>query len=211
MEISIILISKINKSNIEEESKRLIRSIKSFISQDISNKKCELIIISHGCEITNKIYKNYFQNYTNIRLLTFNSNLNTNNLYLNAISYTNGSLITHLNNNLLLKPGILSHISNIDKDWDYMIDKEIYIPFDFNFDNLENEELINNQDILFKKTKNYFYNLNSVIYTKNIGNKYWKESNNINDFINNLTQNITNTYSLGMHCICYDQNLNINV
>jgi glycosyltransferase involved in cell wall biosynthesis len=43
---------------------KFVRAVNSFINQNYSNK--ELVIISDGCDLTENIYKKYFEKYDNI-------------------------------------------------------------------------------------------------------------------------------------------------
>ena len=207
--MSVIFPSKVQNSESSIEVNRLIRSINSFVLQQ--NKGNELIIISKDCEITKELYYNYYKNHKNIKLLSINSNTHINEIYLEGINFSQGKFITHLNSDIIFTPQILNSLSSYINDWSYVIDKFIYIPFDFSNDNMQEETLVNNQNILFKRVNNNFYNLDSLIYTKEIGNKYWKEANNKEEFVNKISNKYTNTSSIGMHCICEDNKLNIHL
>jgi len=67
--ISVIMISYLSdyKNSRKYPKEKFIRAVNSFINQ--THEKKELIIVSDGCEITNQLYLEHFDNYDNIYLI----------------------------------------------------------------------------------------------------------------------------------------------
>lgn len=51
----------------KDPEKKFIRAVESFLLNNVSNK--ELIIVSDGCDVTNRIYKDKFEQYDFIKLV----------------------------------------------------------------------------------------------------------------------------------------------
>lgn len=68
MKVSVIMASHLGKIIVDRSDmdKKFIRAVNSFLSQDYLNK--ELIIVSDGCEKTNKLYVDNFSQYQNIKI-----------------------------------------------------------------------------------------------------------------------------------------------
>jgi len=48
---------------------KFIRAVNSFINQTIGQQNCELVIVSDGCEITNRLFEEHYQRVSNISLI----------------------------------------------------------------------------------------------------------------------------------------------
>jgi glycosyltransferase involved in cell wall biosynthesis len=48
---------------------KFIRAVESFIAQDIAKDQTELVIVSDGCQITNRLYQDHFEQVDNIQLI----------------------------------------------------------------------------------------------------------------------------------------------
>jgi glycosyltransferase involved in cell wall biosynthesis len=70
MKVSVIMASFLHQypGSTSNPEKKFIRAVNSFISQTYENK--ELIIVSDGCDITIKLYIEYFSNNSDIKLVT---------------------------------------------------------------------------------------------------------------------------------------------
>lgn len=109
---------------------KFVRAVKSFISQ--THKEKELIIVSDGCDITNRLWEQYFKDYENIRLARINKQPlysgNIRNIGLDLAS-NDSDLITYLDSDDAIGKRHLEIINNqydIDNDdWvyydDYMV------------------------------------------------------------------------------------------
>ena len=53
----------------KDPESKFLRAVKSFMLQDIGSEHCELIIVSDGCEITNRLYLEHFDQVSNITLI----------------------------------------------------------------------------------------------------------------------------------------------
>jgi glycosyltransferase involved in cell wall biosynthesis len=107
---------------------KFIRAVKSFINQ--SYEKKELIIVSDGCEITNKLWEEHFSSYENIKLIKLNKqSLYSGNMRNIAFDIAKGDVITYLDSDDAIGKTHLETINdqfNTDEcDWvyydDYMV------------------------------------------------------------------------------------------
>lgn len=97
--ISVIMVSNIStRSNLRDGSEvKFIRAVNSFILQGINHTECELIIVSDGCETTNLIYKNYFSEINNIKLIKMPKSNGYPGYYRTiGINYSSFNIITYL-------------------------------------------------------------------------------------------------------------------
>jgi len=123
MKVSVIMASFINQQR-KNADKKFIRAVKSFIKQDYDNK--ELIIISDGCEITNKLYDEYFKTYKNItlfksqKLQPYSGGIRSIGLKL-----AEGNIICYLDNDDIFTK---THISKIVQQFD--INKYTWVYYD---------------------------------------------------------------------------------
>lgn len=69
--ISVIMTSYLGDypNSRKDPGPKFVRAVNSFISQDIGAENCELIIVSDGCELTNKLYLENFDGIDNIKLI----------------------------------------------------------------------------------------------------------------------------------------------
>lgn len=69
--ISVIMTSYLGdyQNSRKNPGPKFVRAVNSFISQDIGAENCELIIVSDGCELTNKLYLENFGGIDNIKLI----------------------------------------------------------------------------------------------------------------------------------------------
>lgn len=108
-----------SSSNREE---RFIRSVNSFLLNTYPNK--ELIIVSDNCNITKRIYNEYFKNLNNIKFVYENSEGKIFRGLIREIGvkFSNGDIITFLDTDDELLPNHLDIISNNinNFDWIYM-------------------------------------------------------------------------------------------
>jgi glycosyltransferase involved in cell wall biosynthesis len=87
------------------------RAVDSFINQ--SYKNSELIIVSDGCEKTNKIYNEKYSSYNNIKLISLDKQpLFSGNVRQAGIKSATGDLICYLDSDDIFDP---EHLSTIDK------------------------------------------------------------------------------------------------
>jgi hypothetical protein len=189
--------SKINAHGLFANVKKLMRNINSFIFHPTTDM--ELIIVSNNCDISTQLYHFYYQNYKNIRLLELGSVKNEAQAYIEAINYAQSTNIMHLNPDFMLTPIDLSDIMETVQRWHFIKFNTIYISFDPETDEVEDNNLLNIQNILFKKSKNNFNNFDSITYTKEIGNKYWKEVETKKEFFDTITNDFSGTYFKGVH------------
>ena len=61
----------------KDPESKFIRAVNSFINQSIGSERCELIIISDGCQITNRLYLESFSQISNITLIREQKSINT--------------------------------------------------------------------------------------------------------------------------------------
>jgi len=130
MKISVIMASYLGNypggaSNREIKFKR---SVKSFINQ--THKDKELIIVSDGCEITNKLYEENFSDIDNIKLIKLNKQpFYSGNMRNVAFDISDGDIITYLDSDDAIGKKHLEIIDNQfdinEYDWvyydDYMV------------------------------------------------------------------------------------------
>lgn len=77
--------------------KKFTRAVKSFLSQTYQDK--ELIIVSDGCDITEKLYNSYFINDSNIKFIKIPKQVIYSGECRNAaFQLTDGEIITYLDN-----------------------------------------------------------------------------------------------------------------
>lgn len=99
--------------------KKFNRAVKSFLSQGYSNK--ELIIVSDGCDLTNKEYEANWSSFDNIKLIKISKNSSkwpgTNRQI--GIDHATGSWITYLDTDDILHH---SHLTNIAHHIDHSSD-----------------------------------------------------------------------------------------
>ena len=67
--VSVIMASRLGyyEGSASNREERFIRAVNSFISNSYQNK--ELIISSDGCHITNRLFDEYYKDYSNIKLI----------------------------------------------------------------------------------------------------------------------------------------------
>jgi len=104
---------------------KFIRSVKSFINQTYENK--ELIIVSDGCDITNRLFDENFSKYDNIKLIKLNKQpLYSGEMRNVAFNESTGDIITYLDSDDALGKRHLQIIFeqfDMDKnDWVYYND-----------------------------------------------------------------------------------------
>ena len=101
---------------------KFIRSVNSFISNVYENK--ELIIVSDGCNITNRLYNQYFKDFNNIKLIIEkdSSKFFRGIIRQKGIDFSNGDIITFLDIDDEFLPNHLDIIYNNfkDNDWIFM-------------------------------------------------------------------------------------------
>ena len=91
--------------------KKFIRAVKSFLSQTYVDK--ELIIVSDGCDTTEKLYNMYFSNEKNIRFTKIEKQPIYSGECRNAgIRIANGDIISYLDNDDILGKRHLEIIMN---------------------------------------------------------------------------------------------------
>jgi glycosyltransferase involved in cell wall biosynthesis len=76
--ISVIMISYLGdyKGARKDPEAKFIRAVNSFISQEVPADCCELIIVSDGCQKTNRLYLEHFQHLDNITLVKMEKSKN---------------------------------------------------------------------------------------------------------------------------------------
>jgi len=130
MKISVIMASYLGNypgsaSNREIKFKR---AVKSFLNQTYENK--ELIIVSDGCNITNKLFEENFKDLNDVKLIKLNKqNLYSGNMRNVAFDFISGDIVTYLDSDDAFGKRHLEIISkqfDLDKDdWvyynDYMV------------------------------------------------------------------------------------------
>lgn len=130
MKISVIMASYLGKypGSASNRELKFKRSIKSFLNQTHQDK--ELIIVSDGCDITNKIYEDFFSEIENIKLIKINKQPFYSGVMRNAaFELSNGDIITYLDSDDVIGKNHLEIINkqfNLnDSDWvyydDYMV------------------------------------------------------------------------------------------
>lgn len=112
------------------------RAVNSFINQTYQDK--ELIIVSDGCEITNKLFQDYYSNRDNIRLISIPKQPPYSGMMRNvAFNITNGDIICYLDADDVLGKTHLQTIADqfdtSEYDWVYMDD---YMTLDKEFKKL---------------------------------------------------------------------------
>ncbi len=113
---------------------KFLRSVKSFINQTLDQNERELIIVSDGCNITNRLFYENYRQYPNIKLIPIPKQPFYSGEMRNvAFNESKGDIITYLDTDDVLGKKHLEIISeqfDINKwDWvyydDYMtLDKE---------------------------------------------------------------------------------------
>lgn len=103
VKVSVIMASYLgvypNRSSNPEQ--KFIRSVKSFITQSYENK--ELIIVSDGCNKTNEIYKNMFDKFPNIKLVSIDKqNIYSGECRNAGLRVATGDIIVYLDNDDVL-------------------------------------------------------------------------------------------------------------
>ena len=67
MKISVIMASFLQMPNKQDQGRKFIRAVKSFLNQTYQDK--ELIIVADGCHITMQLYHENFTQYPNIKII----------------------------------------------------------------------------------------------------------------------------------------------
>lgn len=125
--ISVIMASFLgeyaNCANNREE--KFIRAVKSFLA-NVHNDK-ELIIVSDGCQITNRLYEENFTKYDNIKLVkTTKKRTFSGAIRQIGINEAKGELICYLDTDDYLTPthlnSIVNGFTNTNFDWVYYND-----------------------------------------------------------------------------------------
>jgi len=99
MKISVIMASYLGDypNRASNPQKKFTRAVKSFLSQTYQDK--ELIIVSDGCDITEKLYNSYFINDSNIKFIKIPKQVIYSGECRNAaFQLTDGEIITYLDN-----------------------------------------------------------------------------------------------------------------
>lgn len=131
--ISIIMpsfLGKYDNSRSNSESK-FIRAVESFLIQSLKEK--ELIIISHGCYTTNKIYEERYKSNDNIKLIkAFNEDyIKVGNLREAARNFAKYDWISYLDSDDIILKGHLFSISdaiNKNQGLNFLINEQYITP-----------------------------------------------------------------------------------
>lgn len=122
MKISVIMASFLSmpgRSNLDLKFKR---AVNSFLNQTYEDK--ELIIVSDGCEMTNKIYNESFSDKPNIKLIPIPKQQLYSGIMRNiAFDVASGSIITYLDADDCIKN---THIQTIVEQFDDSLDAVYY-------------------------------------------------------------------------------------
>jgi glycosyltransferase involved in cell wall biosynthesis len=128
MKFSVIMASFLQMPQRTNLDLKFKRSVKSYINQTYEDK--ELIIVSDGCEITNKLYQENFSDRPDIQLISLPKQEYYSGIIRNiAFEYATGDIITYLDADDVIGKNHLKIISeqfDMDKwDWvysdDYMV------------------------------------------------------------------------------------------
>jgi glycosyltransferase involved in cell wall biosynthesis len=101
--VSVIMASYLGnyQGRASNPNQKFIRAVKSFLSQTYENK--ELIIVADGCDVTEKLYKDNFSSYENIKFVKIPKQApyggNTRNA---GIDIATGEIISYLDNDDVL-------------------------------------------------------------------------------------------------------------
>lgn len=132
--ISVIMISYLSdyKNSRKYPKEKFIRAVNSFINQ--THEKKELIIVSDGCEITNQLYLEHFDNHDNIYLIRAPKQKSNwpGRLRECARTLANYEWITYLDSDDMILNSHLSRINDevnkLEKDESILFNKRIMFP-----------------------------------------------------------------------------------
>lgn len=116
MKISVICASYLGRypGSASNRELKFKRAVKSFLNQTYEDK--ELIIVSDGCDITNKLYDENFKDIDNIKLIKLNKqNLYSGNMRNVAFDFAKGEIITYLDSDDAMGK---KHLEIISKQFD---------------------------------------------------------------------------------------------
>lgn len=126
MKISVIMPSYLSNYDgcAKNREKRFCLAIESFLSQTHNSK--ELLIVSHGCELTDDIYKYNYSNNKDIRFFkTVRNFVFEGATRQKGIENATGNVITYLDTDDIIGKNHLSNIAKFIKNYDWIFYADI--------------------------------------------------------------------------------------
>lgn len=192
--ISVIMISYLGDypGSRKNPEQKFLRAVDSFINQTIGSENSELVIVSDGCELTNRLYDKHYNSQSNIILIKqpkARSGIFPGSYRQVGINQAKFNYITYLDSDDFLMEYRLERAYNKIKDSDRVIvlDNVYNIPdVRDSYGNIKFgrfiEEIKINDKTFIKVKVNWISSTFQMIHNKETG-VYWKDGPRGEDFI----------------------------